>query len=121
MPGLLKLALALGVCLDRGNNLGMGLHQFGISQHTSASWKVIKASSGQHQVFSGSSAAPSLHDAAMLMEPYGVSLLVILAIAQESHTRLKVVLVALFRQDHPTALTMRYVNTEIVERKIDLE
>ena len=47
-PGLLKLTLALGFSLDHHDNLGMWIHQFGLDQHTSASWKVLKARDEQH-------------------------------------------------------------------------
>ena len=43
-PGLLKLTLILGFLLYHHNDLGMGLHHFGIGQHTSAAWKMLKAS-----------------------------------------------------------------------------
>ena len=58
MPGLLKITLALGFCLDHQDDLGMGLHQFGLSQHTSAARKVLKARADQHQVIAGSGATP---------------------------------------------------------------
>ena len=40
-PGLIKLSLDLGFFLYHRDNLGTGLHQFGLKQHTPASWKVL--------------------------------------------------------------------------------
>ena len=40
--GLLKLTLALIFSLDHRDNLGTGLHQFGLVNHTSAARKVLK-------------------------------------------------------------------------------
>ena len=81
-PGMLKITLVLGCRLEHCNDLGSGLHKFGIVQHTSASRKVLKVRSDQHQVIMGGSAAPSLADGATLAAPYGVSLSSTLAMAQ---------------------------------------
>ena len=99
----------------------MGLHHFGLGQHTSAAWKMLKARADQHQIIAGGGAAPSLSDAATLMVPYGFSLLSTLAMKQGSHSRLRVVLVTLFGADHPTELEMNEVNTEITERDTELK
>ena len=80
--GLLKLTLSLGFCLDHRDNLGTGIHQFWIGQHTSAARKVLKARAEQHQVIAGCDAAPSLDDMAALMAPDGVSLPYTLSMAQ---------------------------------------
>ena len=40
-PGLLKLSLALGFCLYHRYDLGTGLYQFGLKQHTPAAWMVL--------------------------------------------------------------------------------
>ena len=41
--GLLKLTLEIGFRLDQRDNLGMGLHQFGLDQNNSDTRKVTKA------------------------------------------------------------------------------
>ena len=43
--GLLNLTLEVVFHLDHCDDLGTGIHQFGTGQHTSAAWKVLKASS----------------------------------------------------------------------------
>ena len=58
---------------------------------------------------------------ATLAAPDGVSLPATMAIAQGSHTRLRVVLDTLFGTNHPTALEMKEVNVEIMERETDTE
>ena len=121
IPGLINLNLALSFCLYQGNNLGMELHQFKISQETFSAWKVLESWANQHQVFAGSSAATFVADAAILMAPDGVSMLATLVMAQGSHAQLRVVMFSLFKPDHPTALEMRDVNTNIMEREIELE
>ena len=40
-PGLIKLTLDLGFRIDHRYNIGTGLHQFGLNQHTYASQKVL--------------------------------------------------------------------------------
>ena len=119
--GLLKLTLSLGFFIYHCNNLGTGLHQFGLGQHTYATRKVLKARADQHQVIIGSGADPYLADTAKLMAPERVSLLAILAMKQGTHTLLRVVLVTFFVLDHHTELSMRDVNAEIVERETELE
>ena len=118
---MLKISPALGLRLEHRDDLGSGLHKFGLVQHNSAAWKVLKARDNQHQVIAGGSAAPSLADADTLTAPYGVSLPVTLAMAQEAYVRLRVVLATLFRTDHPTALMMKEMNVEITERETDIE
>ena len=71
---MLKLNLNPGFCLDRHGNLGTGIHQFGLGQHTSSTRKVLKDHTDQNQVISGGSTAPFLVDAATLMAPDEVSL-----------------------------------------------
>ena len=73
-PGLLKLTLVLGFHLDHRDNLCIGLRHFGIGQHTSATWNVLKARLDQHQVIAGGGATPSLAHADMLTTPDSVSL-----------------------------------------------
>ena len=41
MPGLLKFSLSLGFFLYHRDDLGTGLHQFGLKHHTPAAWKVL--------------------------------------------------------------------------------
>ena len=71
--------------MDNQGDLGTGLHQFGLGQHSSAAQKVMKARSDQHQVIVGGDAASSLEDAATLMAPYGVSLPSTMAMVQGAH------------------------------------
>ena len=107
-PGLIKITLALGCRLEHHDDLGSGLHKFGLVQHTSASWKVLEVRSEQHQVIMGGSAAPSLSDADTLAAPYGVSLPITLAMARGgAHTQLSVVLATFFGTNHPTALATK--------------
>ena len=100
-PGLPKLTLALGFCLDHRDDLYTGTHQFELGQQTSASQKLLKDRIYQHQVIADGGTAPSLADMAMLTMPYGVSLLATLAIAQGDHAHLRVVVVTLFGPDPP--------------------
>ena len=55
------------------------------------------------------------------MAPDIVSLPDTLAMEQGANTQLGVVLVTLSGPDHPTALPMKEVNSEIMERETDLE
>ena len=110
-PGLIKFTLNLGFRLNHRDNLGTVLHQFVIGQQTSSARKFLKACSNQHQVITGGVAAPYLADEDTLIDPDGVSLPATLAMARGSHTRLRVVLVTLFRPYHPTVLAMKDVNT----------
>ena len=104
MPGLLKPTLALGFRPEHHDELGTGLHQFGIGQHNSAAWKVLKARTDQHQVIVVNGAEPSLDDTAKLTVPDGVFLPDTMTMVRGSHARLRVVLVALFGTDHHTLL-----------------
>ena len=110
MPGLLNLTLTLGFRLEHCDDLGSGLHQFRISQHTYTSRKVLEARADRNQVITGNGATPSLDDAFTLMVPDGVSLPVTLAMAQGSHKWMRVVLDTLFGPNHPTVLEMKEVN-----------
>ena len=110
MPGLLKLNLAICFCLDHRNDLGISLHHFGLSQNTSTSRKVLKAHADLHQVIAVGGVTPSLSDTSTLMSQDGVSLSATLTMARGPHTRLRVVLVALLRLEHPTMLTIKEVN-----------
>ena len=118
---MLKLTLDLGFYLDHHIDLGMGLHQLGIGQHTYAAQNVLKDCADQHQVIMGNGAATSLADAATLTAPDGVSLPDTLAMEQGSHARLREVLVTLYGPDHPTATDMKEVNTESMDRNTELE
>ena len=73
-PELLKITLTIGFRLEHRDDLGSGLHKFGFVQHTSASRKMLKVRSDQHQVIMGGRTAPFLADAATLEAPDGVSL-----------------------------------------------
>ena len=55
------------------DDLVLGLHHFGLVQHTSAAQKVLKSRPDQNQVIAGNSATPSLADAVTLTTPYSVS------------------------------------------------
>ena len=110
-PGLLELGLALGFHLDHRNDLVAGLHQFGLFQHTSDTWKVMKARSDQNQVIAGGVATTFLSNAAATTAPEGISLLSTLVMALGDHTQPRVFLVTLFGTDHPTMLAMKEVNT----------
>ena len=119
-PVLLNLTLDLGFHLYHRDNLGTGLHQFGLGQHTLVAQKVLKACVDQHQVITGAGAATSLWDVAMLTAIYGVSLPSTLAMPWWGHLRLRVILVTLLGQDHPTVLVMRDVNLDLMERETKL-
>ena len=49
-PGLLKLTLVVDFLLYHKDDLGAGLHQFGMCQHTSTAPKVLKVRVNQHHV-----------------------------------------------------------------------
>ena len=68
-PGILKITLELGFCLEHRNDLCLGLHKFGLVQQTSASRKLCKVQSDQHQVIMGCSTAPPLSDVVTLAAP----------------------------------------------------
>ena len=106
-PGLLNMDLAIGSLLYHMDNLGMGLHQFGLIQ---------KARVDQHQVIAGAVGAPTLANAAFLMVPYGFSLTKMVAIAQIIHIRLLVVLYTLIGRDHPSYQGMETVVLALIER-----
>ena len=106
-PEMLKITLALGCRLEHCNYLGSGLHNFGLVQHTSASRKVFKVRSDQHQVIMVISPAPYLDNAATLAAPDGVSLPTTLSMVRGIHIWLSVVLSTLFGANHPTALAMQ--------------
>ena len=116
-PWILKLTLVLGFRLDHCDDLGTGFHHFGLGQKTYTTRKVLKARTDQHQVIAGSGAAPYLAEASTLTATEGVSLPATLTMERGSHTRIRVFLVTLFGPDHPKALAMRDVNTDIMERE----
>ena len=121
MPGLLKPNLALGFRPEHHDELGTCLHQFGIGQHNSAAWKVLKARTDQHQVIVVNGAEPYLDDMAKLTVPDGVFLPDTMTMVRGSHARLRVVLATLFGQDHPTVLATKDMNSEIMGREMELE
>ena len=94
--------------MDHQYDLGIGIHQFGLGQHTSAARKMTKARADQHQVIAGGGAAPELD---------GVSLPATMAISWRSHAGMSVVLVTLLGKDHPNALAMQDINAELMERE----
>ena len=118
--GMLKLTLALGFCLDHRDNLVTGLHHFVLRQHISDTRKVLKDRTNQHQVIVGGGDAPSLADAATLTSPDGLYLLATLDIARGPHTQLRVVLFTLIGTYHSTTLEMKELNTEIIEREMEI-
>ena len=111
---MLKLTPALGFCLYHCNNLVTGLHQFGLGQHTSIAWKVLKACVGHHQIIAGSGDAPYIADAATLTVSDCVSLPYTLAMAQGNHQQLLLVLVTLFGPYHPIKLETKEANKGIM-------
>ena len=80
----------------------MGLHKFGLGQHTSAYRKVLKYRSEQHQFIADIGTTPSLEDYETLTALYGVSLTSILAMERGAHAWLKMVLYTLLGRDHST-------------------
>ena len=92
MTSLLNITLSLGFLLDHRDNLGLGLHQFGLIQHTSAAWKVLKAPADKQRVIVCGGAAPSLEDADTLTAPYGLSLPATLAMAGGASAGLRLVI-----------------------------
>ena len=64
MPNLLKMSFDLVFCLNHSYDLGTGLNQLYLDQHTPSAQKVLKACVHQHQVIAGSDSAPTLADAA---------------------------------------------------------
>ena len=82
---------------------------------------MLEARSEQNQVIVGDGAAPYLSDADTLTASDVISLPATLAILQGDHAWLRVVLVTLVGTYHPTALEMKQVNTEIMERDMDLK
>ena len=73
--GDLMMTLSLGFHIDHNDNLGTGVHQFCLGQHTSALRKIPKAPVNQHQDIAGSGGAPPLAGAPYLTTLDGVSLL----------------------------------------------
>ena len=69
----------------------------------------------------GGSSAHSLANADTLVAPYGVSLLATLTMAQGDHAKLRVVLITLLGQDHPTTLAMSDINADLLEKETELE
>ena len=119
--GMLNITLKLGSRLDYRDDLGMGLHPFGLGHQTSAAQKALKARAEKHQVIADGGSAPSLSDMATLTAPDGVTLPDTLAMTRGSHARLRVIPATLFGTDHPTALAMKEVNSETMERETEIE
>ena len=113
-PGLLKLTLALGSCLEHRDDLGLGIYKFGLVQHISATGKVLKAQYDQHRIITGVITAPSLADVSTLTATDGVSLPDNLSMAQGGNTQIRVVLGTLCGTNHPTSLEMKEVNVDIM-------
>ena len=101
--------------------MGTNLHQSILDQHSFLAQKFQKARTDQHMVIAGGASAPSLADADMLVAPYGLSLSATLTMAQGAHERLRVVLITLLGQDHPTTLAMSDINADLLERETELE
>ena len=120
-PSLLKMSLTLVFHLNHIDNLGKGLHQFYVGQHTSSTWKVPKACVDQHQVVSGGGSAPMLADAAHLTAPNGVTLPKTVAMVQIAHTRLRVGLDTLLGREHPATQWIEAFFLALIERDIELE
>ena len=101
---MLKITLVLGFCLDNHDELGTCLHQLEMANTALLPRRCLWHRFDQHQVIADGNAAPSLYDLATLEATDNLSLPSILAVAQGSHARLRVVLVALFGTDHHTLL-----------------
>ena len=99
--GILKMIPSFILCLYHRNYLGMGLHQFCLGQHTSASRKFLKARVDQHQVIADGGESRTLVDNAYLQATYGVSLTETLTMKFSVHTRLWVVFKILLGRDNP--------------------
>ena len=56
---MLMITLSLGFRLDHREDLGTGLYQFGIVQHTSVVQNVLNSHADQHQIIVGSGVVPS--------------------------------------------------------------
>ena len=119
-PSLLKMSLTLVFHLNHIDNLGKGLHQFYVGQHTSSTWKVPKACVDQHQVVSGGGSAPMLADAAHLTAPNGVTLPETVAMVQIYHTRLQVGLDTLLGREHHATQWMEAVVLVLIDRDTEL-
>ena len=102
----------LGFCMEHQDDLGTGIHPFGLGHHSSAARKMTKARDDQHQFIAGGGAAPALD---------GFSLLATMAMSCGAHAGMRVVLVTLLGKDHPTALAMQDINAELLERETELE
>ena len=57
-PGLLNVTLTLGFLLNHRDNLGTGINQFYMGNHTYVSRKLLKDCVEQHQVIAGGKGAP---------------------------------------------------------------
>ena len=121
MPSLLKMTLALGLRLYHGDDLGMGLNQLFLGQHTSSARKLLKYRIDQHQVIEGSGGAPTMADAAHLAAPDGVTLPETVAMARSLHTRPRVVLDTVLGTEHPAAQGTEAVVLALIEQEKDLE
>ena len=83
---------------------------------------MLTARADQHHVIEGGSASPTLDDVSTLRAPYGVSLPATLIMTWGvQKKRIRVFLVTLSLQDHPTTLSLRDVNAELLERDTELE
>ena len=59
-PGLLKITLSLIFHLNHRYNLGTGLHQVCIGQHSASTRNILKARVQKHQVIADRGGAPTL-------------------------------------------------------------
>ena len=105
------------ILLNQWDDLSMGIHQFGMVQHTSTSQKVLKDRSDQHQVIAGGDAAPFLADSDTLTVPDGLSLPSTLSMEWGSHMWLSMVLDTLLGWYQPTMQAMREINEVLLERE----
>ena len=81
---------------------------------------MLNAWDDQHQFIKVGGARTSLSDMAMMIAPDGVSMPATLDMLQCPHTHQRVVLATLFGIDHPTAMLMKELNVEIMEREMEL-
>ena len=87
-PGILKISLYLGFRLEHHDNLGTGVLQFVLGEHTSAMCKALKAFAEQHQVIAVGEGATPLDHTVSLIAPNGVTLPGTLPMSQSVHPNL---------------------------------
>ena len=118
---LLKMTFTIEFFLDYRDNLGMGIHQFFLGQHTSAARKVLEVRFNQHQVIEDGGGAPTLSYATYLTEPYEVSFPETVTMERISHARLQVILDTILGRNHPDVQGMYAVVFALIYWEVELE